>query len=420
MKFLNFIFITILVLSTNMGYAAKITDDGLRIGKKGSTSNVILKIADSALALIFNRVDGKIQFTNNGTVINDLGGGGSSDGLVKRDSESPAFVKTAAGTISVKAGTSIMVNGANVAFSSQTPVIMPTLTQGTDYAIYACDDGTIRASDNWSAPSGYTPTNSKKIGGFHYGMISPTETVAGGSFATTGSGMIWNQADVDKIKGINQFSIWDLKFRPSCPDPRGFALAKSTWVAIYLTGTGHEVNGLSRYNTDVASGTVPPKIPIEYGGNGTSTYSTLNWWQANEIVKAQGARLIRESEFVTAAFGVTENQSLGGASTTIPVTKREPGYTSKYGIEQASGNHWTWGEDSGFIYTSTAVGAYRENGGRGQYYTQGTVGTVRVLLGGARNVAANSGSRASDWVNPPTDSSWSIGVRAACDHLKLP
>lgn len=70
---------------------AKITDDGVKIGKKGSSANVVLKVAGSALALIFNRTDGKIQFTNNGTVINDLGGGGASDGLVKADTESPAF-----------------------------------------------------------------------------------------------------------------------------------------------------------------------------------------------------------------------------------------------------------------------------------------------------------------------------------------
>lgn len=395
---------------------AKITDDGVKIGKKGSSANVVLKVAGSALALIFNRIDGKIQFTNNGTVINDLGGGGASDGLVKADTESPAFIKTGANTISVKAGTSIMVNGTNVAFSSQTAVVMPTLTPGTDYAIYACDDGTIRASDNWTAPSGYTTTNSKKIGGFHYGLVLSTETLAGGGFATTGSGMIWTQSDVDKIKGINQFSIWDLKFRPSCPDPRGMALVNNAfWVDIYFTGTNHEVNGTSKAGTDVASGTVPPKKPTVFGGNGTATYPSGNWWNFSDILKAHGKRFLSFQEFPAAAFGVTEAQSLGGAATTIPVTKRENGYTSKWGLEQASGHHWTWGAEVSGITGSATWTANTE--GRGSTYA---ANIAAPLYGGARGDAAGSGSRASHWDGSPTGSGWSIGVRAACDHLKLP
>lgn len=325
----------------------------------------------------FRIASGLIEFSNNGTDWQKLGAGsGGETGITKVDDESPAFVKKTATTISIKAKTSLLVNGLLIEFPTETPVIMPSLVAGTDYAIYICDDGTIRASDNWSAPAGYTTANSKKAGGFHYSLISPTESVVSGSFATTGSGMIWTQPDVDKIRGINQFSIWDLKFRPKASDPRGYALvSNSVWVAIYFTGTSHAVNGLSRAGTDVASGTVLPKIPSEFGGNGTATYSTLNWWEANEIAKSQGARLIKEEEFVAAAFGVTENQSLGGAATTIPLTKREAGYTSKYGIEQASGHHWTWGSDPGFIYTSTAAPTYRANGGRGQYYTQGTTGT---------------------------------------------
>ena len=56
--------------------------------------------------------------------------------------------------------------------------------------------------------------------------------------------MIWTQADVDRIKGINEFSIWDVKFRPSCEDPRGMALVSGQfWADIYFTNTNHEVNG---------------------------------------------------------------------------------------------------------------------------------------------------------------------------------
>jgi hypothetical protein len=109
---------------------------------------------------------------------------------------------------------------------------------------------------------------------------------------------------------------------------------------------------------------------------------------------------------------VTENQSLGGAASTIPLTTRAAGYTSKYGVEQATGHHWAWGDDS----SGTPASGYVANGGRGQSYA---LGTAKVILGGLRDSAANSGSRASSWGSAPTSSNWNVGLRAACDHLML-
>lgn len=343
--------------------------------------------------------------------------------LTKADSTTPCFTKTGAQTISIKAKTGIMVDKSPIYFHTDTAVVMPTLTTGTDYAIYVCKDGTVRADANFTAPTGYTTTNSKQAGGFHYGAVSPTETVAGGSFATTGNGMIWTQGDVDKLKGINQFSIWDLKFRPACSDPRGMTLvANRFWVDIYFCNTNPEVNGTSKYNSDVASGTVLPKKPTMFGGNGTATYANLNGWTANELARAFGKRFMKESEFVVATFGVTEDQSLGGAASTITNAIRQAGYTSKWGLEQATGHHWTWGEDTSIrpTYAADAWGWQDVNGDRGQRYLINSLGESRILLGGVRADAALSGSRAADWSNYPWSSHWSIGLRAACDHLQIP
>lgn len=347
----------------------------------------------------------------------------------KADSQTPAFIKTGANTISVKAATYIMVAGTMVAFAAQTAITMPTLTAGTDYAIYACADGTIRADANWSAPTGYTTANSRKIGGFHYGQVASGTTVAGGSFATTGNGMIWTQTDVDNIAGINQWSIWDLKFRPVAADPRGMALVGGkTWVDIYLCSTDTAANGTSKAGSNIASGTVLPKIPAAFGGNGTTTYPSLNWWVANELARANQKRLMWEHEFVEAAFGVTENQSIDATASTYPTTQRNAGYTSKYGIEQASGHHWTWGQDSNFYSEAASpAGSWKQVDGntgaagseRGQVYTFGTYGLARALFGGARADGANAGSRASTWGSYPWSSGWSIGLRAACDHMTL-
>jgi len=341
-------------------------------------------------------------------------------GFDKLDSRSVAFTKTGAGTISIKAGTKIMVAGAAVIIAAATPVVMPALTAGTDYAVYACTDGTVRADASFTAPTGYTTANSRMIGGFHYGLTAPGTTVAGGSFATTGNGMIWTQADVDLIAGINAFSLWDLKWRPLC-DPKGMALvAGRTWVDIYLCGTNHTTNGTSKAGTDIASGTVLPKKPLEFGGNGTVTYATPKWWDFVEIAAAYKKRLLREQEFVLAAFGVTENQSIDSTSATYPTTQRNAGYTSKYGLEQASGHHWIWGDDSSAYQDVTGAVSYKDvNGGRGQVYTFGTYGLVRVILGGDRSLGAYSGSRCSYWCVYPWHVNWDVGLRAACDHLAL-
>jgi len=338
----------------------------------------------------------------------------------KADTQSVAFTKTGANNLNIKAGTTVDVWGVAVSFAVATAVTMPSLVSGTDYAIYACQDGTVRADANFTNPTGYTTGNSRLIGGFHYGLVAPGTTLAGGSFNTAGSvqtgGMVWTQGQVDDIAGINKYSLWDLKWRANASDLRaqkGFALTDAgNWVAIYFASTDCDANGLSKYNTNVASGTVLPKIPATMGGNGTLTYADLNWWRASELARAYGARLLTDAEAGIAFFGVTENQSLGGAASTIPLTTRQAGYTSKYGIEQATGHHWIWGDDS----SGTTATAYVANGGRGQSYANST---TKVILGGIRGDAANSGSRTSSWNNGPTYSNWNIGLRAACDHLML-
>ena len=342
--------------------------------------------------------------------------------IAKADKSAPCLVKTGASTISIRAGTTACLASGVVSFVVDTPVTMPTLTAGEDYSVWVLPNGTAQAvADPFSAPASAPAAGALKIGGFHYGLVAPGTTVAGGNFATTGAGMIWTQADVDKIAGINAWSIWDLRWRPAASNPRGMALVGGqTWVDIYFCGTNHITNGTSRNNTDIASGTVLPRKPLAFGGNGTSTYSTLNWWEATEIARAHEKRLLWQQEFIDAAFGVTEAQSIGGASATYPNTGRSAGYTSRYGIEQASGHHWTWGQDPSYRHDGTAGWAWQAvTGGRGSMHLYTPVANVRALFGGSRGDAAFSGSRCSSWIFFPWFSFWGIGVRAACDHLNL-
>ena len=322
----------------------------------------------------------------------------------KTDFNTVAFTKTGSGTVSVKAGTVVSVVASVVTFSVDTAVTMPTLTAGTDYAIYVCDDGSIRADSSWSAPSGYSTSNSRKIGGFHYAPGGNAAAVAGG----------------DTTPAINAYSFWDLKFRPACPDPRGMTLvADSFWADIYLLGVDHLTNGTSKYNVTIANGSSPPKIPTKFGGTGSNAYSTLNWWEANGVLQSYGKRSPTYDEFAALAYGTTEATSSGG--TGVPTTGVNGTgatsawnvFTSKWGVIQSSGCMWIWGGEFGG--GAAAAGWTANTNGRGSTYQMENA----VLFGGNWDNTSYSGSRASIWVNSPANSYNDLGARGVCDHLIL-
>lgn len=320
----------------------------------------------------------------------------------KADTQSVAFTKTGAGTVSIKAGTKVAVASTLQTFATDTAVTMPTLTAGTDYAIYACTDGVVIADASFTAPSGYTVGNSRQIGGFHY--------APGGNAAA--------QAGGDTTPAINEYSLWDIKFRPACTDPRGMALvAGSFWADIYLLGVDYLTNGSSKYNVSIADGSAPPKRSTLYGGNGTTTYAVGNWWNLAEALRHCGKRPPTYSEFAAFAYGTTEATSSGGTDvpttgvTGTGATNAWNKFTSKFGVIQASGCLWIWGDEFG---GGAAAAAYTANTqGRGSTYQMENA----VLLGGNWNEAANSGSRASAWNNSAANSIDSIGARGVSDHL---
>lgn len=313
----------------------------------------------------------------------------------KSDKSSSAFTKTGNGTASIKAGTILKVAQQVISFASNTTITMPTLTSGTDYAIYVCADGTVRADSNFTSPTGYTTLNSLKIGGFHY--------APGGNAAGTSGGNTTPQ--------INEYSFWDLKFKPACPDPRGMTLiANSFWSDIYLLGVDHVANGTSKYNVTIADGSSPPKIPTQFGGNGSNAYSSLNWWEAAEVMAANGKELPRYLQFAALAYGVTEASSIG---TDQGSTIWNAAYVSKWGVNQATGVMWQWGNEFGG--GAAAAGWTANTISRGQTYQLSNA----VGLGGNWGEAAYSGSRASLWSLSPTASASAIGARGVCDLLIL-
>ena len=347
-----------------------------------------------------------LDSAGNATVV---GGGSSAPGLLtKADLWSVCLTKTGAGTAQVKAGTKVLVGTSLVEFASATTITMPSLTAGTDYYVYAIAGGTaqaVAATGAWPTPVGSPPANSQLIGGFHY--------APGGNATGTSGG--------NTTPAINEFSMWDLKWRPTALDPRGMTLvADAFWMDIYLLNRAPDTNGTSKNGVDIADGatggTTTALIPAKFGGNGTSRYALQDWWSTAECLMAYGKRLPTVAEMATGAYGVTENVSRGNDPVTTGLGTTNAGssntdekFTSKWGVIQASGVMWVWGQEHG---GGTAAASWANtNGGRGQVYQQENA----VLLGGSWDYAANSGSRSANWNNAPSNSNNNLGGRGACD-----
>ena len=327
---------------------------------------------------------------------------GESYGLFRKSDPSiVAFSKTADFAVSTGVTLYVEVNGSYIQINSGTVVTMPSPTVGTDYAIWANPNGTLQATTNHTSGP---VAGSRKIGGFHY---------AAGSNATA-------QAGGNTTAQINQYSFWDLKFRPNCPDPRGMTLVSdSFWVDIYLCGVDHIVNGTSKYNVTIADGSAPPKVPTKFGGNGTTAYANGNWWNFMEVLQSHGKRGLTYAEFAAAAYGTTEATSSGGTDvpttgvTGTGATSQWNVFTSKWGVIQSTGCILTWGDEFGGGNAASSWTANTQ--GRGSTYQMENV----VFFGGSWNDSSVSGSRCSSWYDSPTYSYVDVGVRGACDHLSL-
>ena len=317
----------------------------------------------------------------------------SVKGLFRKDAPS-AVAFTATGAFTVSAATNIYaeVNGSVITFASGLAVVMPAAVVGTDYAIWAETAGTLTCTNNHVTP----PTaNARKIGGFHY--------APGGNAAA--------QAGGNSTPAINAYSLWDLKFRPACNDPRGMTLiAGNFWSDIYLLNTDADVNGTSKYNVTIADGSSPPKVPTKFGGNGTTAYTTLTWWEANEVLAANGKRSASYQELAALAYGTTEASAIG---TDQNVTILNAAYTSRWGVMQSTGVMAVWSKDFGG--GAAAAGWAANTNGRGQTYQLSNA----VFFGGSWIEGAVAGSRCSGWYYSPTTSNGNISGRGVCDHLLL-
>ena len=129
------------------------------------------------------------------------------------------------------------------------------------------------------------------------------------------------------------------------------------------------------------------------------------------VAASFGKRLPRWQEFSAAAFGAPEATSRGTDPGTV-IWER----TSKFGLAQATGTRWQWGQETAIGAAPSAFTTGTETDSRGQVFGSST---VAVILGGSWGVSSGSGSRCAVWNGPPWFSGFDFGARFAAGHLVL-
>ncbi|MGO3406745.1 phage tail-collar fiber domain-containing protein [Marinomonas sp.] len=311
-----------------------------------------------------------------------------SNNFSKMITSEPAY-QMDAGALKIAADLGVAINGDFYQFDEGTGLVLPgSMSLGTDYAIYATPDGLV-VSANFTVPDGYTALTSRRIGGFHH-----------------------------QNGEINEYSIYDLRYKPGVRDPRGMVRSPlGIWGDIYLLNTSPDLLGTSAYNATIADGSSPPKIPTIWGGDGSAQYDDFSQYTASRVLAAFGKRLPDSHEFEQLAFGSTAGYTVGSDPVT---TKFDASAKSMIGCEQVSGHMWQWGSErwdrgngsSGYAWYAG------DTNGEGQIHTAGSAGVGASLFGGSWVGSGDAGSRASGWGNEPWSSLSHIGARGVCDHFE--
>jgi len=312
---------------------------------------------------------------------------------------------------------------------------------GVDFYVYACEQAgnvaKILVSANASAPTGYTTTTSRLIGGFHC-LCLAVGTISGHALTDFATGDILPE------------SIWDYNHRPvSSPAGMVFSEKANIWVDVYLaSGTG--ANTASVFNGRISD--------------------TRDWMDFVDDGAAVKKRLLNDFQFQIIAAGSNEETNIFG--TADPVTTGAHVDTasrrmiSNIGVEDACGVMWQWLLDQSYRFdggahthtlqvtykaSPTGVAVYKDqtetnlnaitgsatdetvesssvspelaftyynlSGGKGSLYRQGTYGDVKVLAGASWALGTNSGSRSRNATNYRWFTSTSIGGRFASEPL---
>ena len=323
-----------------------------------------------------------------------------------------------ANELTVVEGCVIAVGGAGIFKTANTILTAANLDAGSafavgkDYYVYICDSRIDSADEkyvislNSTYPTGWNATNSRKIGGFHYGRCRKVDSnlqPLNGSSVIFGTG--WESA---VSNGIVPRSVWTLGHRPKC-SPEGMVyLGGGTWVDIYLN------------SDDGAKG-----LKSEYGCAPMTGTESMNWYNFVERLAKSGKRLPNYAEFCAYAFGspagldnANTNAWSATSNTGRGVTGSVVNAVSSVGVVDAVGRVWEWLDElitraehatNADYHASVAWGWDKKSplntgeksydvGNICQYYAYSL---AALLAGGNWNIGANCGARAVDCSSYP-------------------
>ena len=293
-----------------------------------------------------------------------------------------------------------------------------SFTLGKDYYIYVCDPSNgdvtadmnevIKISLSSTYPSGYTASNSRKIGGFHYGRVRRVNAVNWNPVGTDGTTEYGTNWQTNVYTGIIPNSVWTLLHKPAC-DPEGMVwINGDLWVDIYLSSDAGNQGVQSTYNSTPITGT-----------------EGLHWYYAVERARRVGKRLPTYAEWCAIGLGTPPGGASGDTYCWCNQSARKPTGTHSYAVSSfnvtdAVGNVWEWLDE--FIHdpTASSAGWYDvmsdKDGGVGQLYMYSNTGLHALRSCGGWDSAAYCGRRTVNCSNNPWVVTAGNGVRCVCGH----
>lgn len=328
----------------------------------------------------------------------------------------------------------IAVGGAGIFRTATTVLTADNLDVGSafsvgcDYYVYICDPRVDSADEqyvislNSTYPSGWNASNSRKIGGFHYGRCRKVDE---NLQPVNSSGVIFGTGWESAVSnGIVPRSVWTLGHRPKC-NPEGMVyMGGGTWIDIYLNSDDGAKGLKSEFNCAPITGT-----------------EGMNWYNFVERLAKSGKRLPDYSEFVGYAFGSPAGLDNANTNAWSATTNTGRGVTgsvvnavSAIGCVDAVGRVWEWLNDlitraehakNSTYHASEAWGwdlttplktgeKVYDVGNIYQYYY---ASLAALVAGGSWSNGERCGARAVNCGRYPWIVSTLIGARGACDSM---
>lgn len=264
---------------------------------------------------------------------------------------------------------------------------------GKDFYLYALQSGGVIFSNNSTYPTGYTASDSRKIGGFHCLSVA-VGTISGHTLTGYAAGRILPR------------SVWDL-FNKSSARQEGTIYSRSgVWVDIYLPS----VSGSTLVS--VNGGTI---------ADGTSS-PAFHCYKFEQWFARQGMKTISQLEFFAASEGANQGTNIAGSAdpgtTTGHTDTAGRRMISNEGVEDACGALWQWCRDIGGTQTAASyANAFdgNDSGVGGQHYAA----PARGFLGGGWSNGAICGSRGSYWDFSPLVLNVGISARGVAEPARF-